>query len=113
MRCRTAWSQDRTRLQSQPGERHQEKAIAKGRHLDRSSSTSSRDQRGVLGRRSGVDQGLGLDPARVNVDGGASAIGHPIGMSGGAITLQMRPLELARLGSGYAVAALCGAGGPG
>ena len=65
---------------------------------------------------------LGLDPERVNTDGGAIAIGHPIGMSGARITLHAA-LELARRrgeGSdgesgrpGYAVAALCGAGGQG
>jgi acetyl-CoA C-acetyltransferase len=64
---------------------------------------------------------LGLDPAKVNVDGGAIAIGHPIGMSGARITLHAA-LELARLGERsdgkkegprYAVAALCGAGGQG
>jgi acetyl-CoA C-acetyltransferase len=55
---------------------------------------------------------LGVDPAKVNVDGGAIAIGHPIGMSGARITLHAA-LELARRGSGYAVAALCGAGGQG
>ncbi|MCW2521330.1 MAG: acetyl-CoA acetyltransferase, partial [Mycobacterium sp.] len=55
---------------------------------------------------------LGLDAEKVNVDGGAIAIGHPIGMSGARITLHAA-LELARRGSGYAVAALCGAGGQG
>ena len=55
---------------------------------------------------------LGVDPARVNVNGGAIAIGHPIGMSGARITLHAA-LELARKGSGYAVAALGGAGGQG
>lgn len=59
---------------------------------------------------------LGLDEAavasKVNVNGGAIAIGHPIGMSGARITLHAA-LELARKGSGYAVAALCGAGGQG
>ncbi|GAA1213593.1 acetyl-CoA C-acetyltransferase [Mycolicibacterium poriferae] len=59
---------------------------------------------------------LGLDEAtveaKVNTDGGAIAIGHPIGMSGARITLHAA-LELARKGSGYAVAALCGAGGQG
>lgn len=55
---------------------------------------------------------LGLDGDKVNVDGGAIAIGHPIGMSGARITLHAA-LELARKGSGYAVAALCGAGGQG
>src|SRR6185312_4970563 len=55
---------------------------------------------------------LGVDPQKVNVDGGAIAIGHPIGMSGARIALHTA-LELARRGSGYAVAALCGGGGQG
>ncbi|WP_067975109.1 acetyl-CoA C-acetyltransferase [Mycolicibacter icosiumassiliensis] len=55
---------------------------------------------------------LGLNPDVVNVHGGAIAVGHPIGMSGARITLHAA-LELKRLGSGYAVAALCGAGGQG
>jgi acetyl-CoA C-acetyltransferase len=55
---------------------------------------------------------LGLDPDIVNVDGGAIAVGHPIGMSGARITLHAA-LELSRRGSGYGVAALCGAGGQG
>jgi acetyl-CoA C-acetyltransferase len=50
---------------------------------------------------------LGVNPDRVNVDGGAIAIGHPIGMSGARIALHVA-LELARRGSGYGVAALCG-----
>lgn len=55
---------------------------------------------------------LGVDPEIVNVSGGAIAVGHPIGMSGARITLHVA-LELARRGSGYGVAALCGAGGQG
>jgi acetyl-CoA C-acetyltransferase len=55
---------------------------------------------------------LGIDPEIVNVNGGAIAVGHPIGMSGARITLHAA-LELARRGSGYGVAALCGAGGQG
>ena len=55
---------------------------------------------------------LGVDPDIVNVNGGAIAIGHPIGMSGARIALHVA-LELARRGSGYGVAALCGAGGQG
>jgi acetyl-CoA C-acetyltransferase len=55
---------------------------------------------------------LGIDPEIVNVNGGAIAVGHPIGMSGARITLHVA-LELARRGSGYGVAALCGAGGQG
>jgi acetyl-CoA C-acetyltransferase len=55
---------------------------------------------------------LGVDPEIVNVNGGAIAVGHPIGMSGARIALHAA-LELARRGSGYGVAALCGAGGQG
>ena len=55
---------------------------------------------------------LGINPEIVNVNGGAIAVGHPIGMSGARITLHVA-LELARRGSGYGVAALCGAGGQG
>ncbi len=55
---------------------------------------------------------LGVNPEIVNVNGGAIAVGHPIGMSGARIALHVA-LELARRGSGYGVAALCGAGGQG
>ncbi|MCV7079511.1 acetyl-CoA C-acetyltransferase [Mycobacterium szulgai] len=55
---------------------------------------------------------LGINPDIVNANGGAIAVGHPIGMSGARITLHVA-LELARRGSGYGVAALCGAGGQG
>ncbi|MGB3893496.1 acetyl-CoA C-acetyltransferase [Mycolicibacter sinensis] len=55
---------------------------------------------------------LGVNPDLVNAHGGAIAVGHPIGMSGARITLHAA-LELKRRGSGYAVAALCGAGGQG
>jgi acetyl-CoA C-acetyltransferase len=55
---------------------------------------------------------LGIDPAKVNVNGGAIAIGHPIGASGARITLHLA-LELARRGGGIGAAALCGGGGQG
>src|SRR6478736_6266792 len=55
---------------------------------------------------------LGVDPAKVNVNGGAIAAGHPIGMSGARIALHAA-LELKRNDGHYAVAALCGAGGQG
>ena len=55
---------------------------------------------------------LGLDPSKVNVNGGAIAIGHPIGMSGARIALHLA-LELNRRGGGTGVAALCGGGGQG
>jgi acetyl-CoA C-acetyltransferase len=55
---------------------------------------------------------LGLDPEKVNVNGGAIALGHPIGMSGARITLHLA-LELRRRGGGTGAAALCGGGGQG
>ncbi|MBM7368604.1 acetyl-CoA C-acetyltransferase [Gordonia hydrophobica] len=55
---------------------------------------------------------LGLDPEKVNVNGGGIALGHPIGTSGARITLHLI-LELARRGGGIGAAALCGAGGQG
>lgn len=55
---------------------------------------------------------LGVDPAKVNVNGGGIALGHPIGTSGARITLHL-VLELIRRGGGVGVAALCGAGGQG
>ena len=55
---------------------------------------------------------LGLDPATVNVDGGAIALGHPLGMSGTRITLHLA-LALARRGGGIGAAGLCGGGGQG
>jgi acetyl-CoA C-acetyltransferase len=55
---------------------------------------------------------LGIDPEIVNVNGGAIAVGHPIGMSGARITLHLA-LELKRRGGGVGVAALCGGGGQG
>ena len=55
---------------------------------------------------------LGVDPARVNVSGGAIAVGHPIGMSGARLVLHLA-LELKRRGGGIGAAALCGGGGQG
>ncbi len=55
---------------------------------------------------------LGIDPEKVNVNGGAIAIGHPLGMSGARILLHLA-LELKRRGGGIGAAALCGGGGQG
>jgi acetyl-CoA C-acetyltransferase len=55
---------------------------------------------------------LGIDPAKVNVNGGAIAMGHPIGMSGARIALHLAR-ELRRRGGGVGAAALCGGGGQG
>lgn len=55
---------------------------------------------------------LGVSEDIVNVNGGAIAVGHPIGMSGARIALHVA-LELKRRGGGIGVAALCGGGGQG
>jgi acetyl-CoA C-acetyltransferase len=55
---------------------------------------------------------LGVDPDKVNVDGGAIAIGHPLGASGARIALHL-VYELRRRGGGQGAAALCGGGGQG
>jgi acetyl-CoA C-acetyltransferase len=62
----------------------------------------------------GIDstRALGLDESIVNVNGGAIALGHPVGMSGTRIVLHLA-LELKRRGGGVGAAALCGGGGQG
>ncbi|MFE9927466.1 acetyl-CoA C-acetyltransferase [Streptomyces sp. NPDC005533] len=55
---------------------------------------------------------LGVTPEKVNVNGGAIALGHPIGMSGARVVLHLA-LELKRRGGGIGAAALCGGGGQG
>jgi len=55
---------------------------------------------------------LGVSDEIVNVNGGAIALGHPIGMSGARLVLTLA-LELQRRGGGTGAAALCGGGGQG
>ena len=55
---------------------------------------------------------LKIDEDKVNVDGGAIAIGHPLGMSGARLVLHLA-LELKRRGGGVGAASLCGGGGQG
>jgi len=55
---------------------------------------------------------LGVSEEVVNVNGGAIALGHPVGMSGARIVLHLA-LELKRRGGGIGAAALCGGGGQG
>ena len=49
---------------------------------------------------------LGLDPDRVNVNGGAIALGHPLGMSGARLVVSLVH-ELRRRGGRYGLATLC------
>ncbi len=55
---------------------------------------------------------LGADPDKANVNGGAVALGHPIGASGGRIVTTMIN-ELSRNGGGLGLAAICSGGGQG
>ena len=57
-------------------------------------------------------QDLGITDDIVNVNGGAIALGHPIGMSGARLALTLLH-ELRRRGGGLGAAALCGGGGQG
>ena len=64
----------------------------------------------AVGLASMTDLGIGDDI--VNVNGGAIALGHPVGMSGTRVALTLL-LELGRRGGGSGAAALCGGGGQG
>jgi acetyl-CoA C-acetyltransferase len=64
----------------------------------------------AVGLASMADLGIGDDVT--NVNGGAIALGHPVGMSGNRLALHMLN-ELARRGGGLGAAALCGGGGQG
>ena len=57
-------------------------------------------------------QDLEIDSSNVNVNGGAIAMGHPVGASGARIALHL-VLELGRRGGGLGAAGLCGGGGQG
>ncbi|KGR92456.1 acetyl-CoA acetyltransferase [Ureibacillus massiliensis 4400831 = CIP 108448 = CCUG 49529] len=58
------------------------------------------------------NQIAGIDPEKVNVNGGAVALGHPIGASGARIILTLA-YELKRRGGGIGIAAICSGGGQG
>ncbi|WFB10464.1 acetyl-CoA C-acetyltransferase [Streptomyces sp. LX-29] len=68
----------------------------------------------AVGLHSARELGLGDEDieAKVNVNGGALALGHPLGMSGTRLVLTLA-LELRRRGGGVGAAALCGGGGQG
>ena len=71
---------------------------------------SLRDQRGLRRRGDGRDQELALDPAKVNVRGGAVALGHPIGASGARILTTLIH-ALRKEGRKRGIAAICIGGG--
>lgn len=59
-----------------------------------------------------VSEGLGLDPAKTNPNGGAVAFGHPIGATGAILTVKAL-YELERIGGRYALVTMCIGGGQG
>jgi len=60
----------------------------------------------------GVSKELGLDPAKVNPNGGAVAMGHPVGATGAILTVKAL-YELQRTGKRYAIVTMCIGGGQG
>jgi acetyl-CoA C-acetyltransferase len=60
----------------------------------------------------GVNQALGLDPKKVNPNGGAIALGHPIGATGCILTVKAI-YELQRTGGRYGLVTMCIGGGQG
>ena len=59
-----------------------------------------------------VERDLGLDRSKLNVNGGAIAMGHPTGMSGARLPLELL-LTLKEKGGRYGLASICGNGGNG
>jgi acetyl-CoA C-acetyltransferase len=59
-----------------------------------------------------VARGLGLDPARTNPNGGAIALGHPVGATGGVIVTKLLH-EMIRINGRYGMATMCIGGGQG
>ncbi|WP_313355010.1 acetyl-CoA C-acetyltransferase [Microbacterium sp.] len=97
-------------LQAQPA-RAIERALEKqGISADQLDIVEINEAFGAVVARS--QQELGLSSEIVNVHGGGIAIGHPIGASGTRLVVHLAH-ELAKRGSGTAVAALCGGGGQG
>lgn len=59
-----------------------------------------------------VNKGLGVDPSKVNINGGAIALGHPIGASGTRVLVTLL-YALQRTGKTKGIASLCVGGGMG
>jgi acetyl-CoA C-acetyltransferase len=59
-----------------------------------------------------VIDGLGLDPQKVNPNGGAVALGHPLGATGAILTVKCLA-ELERIGGRYGLVTMCIGGGQG
>lgn len=68
------------------------------------------DQRSLCGTDTGLYSGIGLNPERVNVSGGAIALGHPLGCSGTRVLVTLLH-QLVSRGLARGVATLCLGGG--
>ena len=108
----TAWSPGPTRRCSRQPSRAIKRALEQGRHDGRPTSTCSSSTRRSPRSASRRWRDLGITDDVVNVNGGAIALGHPIGMSGNRLALTLLH-ELRRRGGGLGAAALCGGGGQG
>jgi len=97
-------------LQSQPSRAIQAALTKQGIGVGDLSLIEINEAFASVGIQSMRELGVGDDV--VNVNGGAIALGHPIGMSGARIVLTLA-LELGRRGGGFGAAALCGGGGQG
>ena len=97
-------------LQSQPSNAIAKALARAGRDVSALDLIEINEAFAAVGIQSRRD--LGVGPDRVNVNGGAIALGHPIGMSGARLALTLA-LELRRRGGGMGAAALCGGGGQG
>jgi acetyl-CoA C-acetyltransferase len=97
-------------LHSQPARAIRQALGKAGRSVDDLNLVEINEAFAAVGIASSRELGLGED--QVNVNGGAIALGHPIGMSGARLALTLA-LELRRRGGGLGAAALCGGGGQG
>jgi acetyl-CoA C-acetyltransferase len=97
-------------LQSQPSNAIKHALAKEGLDVDALDLIEINEAFASVGIQSMRD--LGVGPEKVNVNGGAIGLGHPIGMSGARIVLHLVH-ELARRGGGVGAAALCGGGGQG
>ena len=97
-------------LQSQPSNAIKHALKKQGLTIDDLDLIEINEAFAAVGWQSMKD--LGVTEEKVNVNGGAIALGHPIGMSGARLVLHLA-LELQRRGGGTGAAALCGGGGQG
>ncbi len=97
-------------LQSQPSRAIQHALTKAGRSVEDLDLIEINEAFAAVAVQSMRDLGIGSDI--VNVNGGAIALGHPIGMSGARLALHL-VYELRRRGGGLGAAALCGGGGQG